>query len=70
MGSEQFGSGGTRRIPASKIKKSKSGGSHKPPKKKCCPMVEAIHSVKQGNYRLARRYAVLSAKLIAARVAA
>lgn len=34
----------------------------------CCPMVAAVHSVKKGKFRLARRYALMSARLIAAKV--
>lgn len=66
VGKDQFGSGGSRKIPKSKIKKSQQGGSHK---KDCCPMVAAVRSVKQGKYRLARRYASMSVRLIAARSA-
>lgn len=47
--------------------KKKAGGD--PPKKKCCPMVAAVVSAKRGNFRLAARYARLSARLIAARIA-
>lgn len=46
-----------------KIQPNKGG---KPPKKGCCPMVEAGRSIKRGNYRLARRYAVMSVRLIMA----
>ena len=35
----------------------------------CCPMVAAIRSVKQGNFKLARRYAAWSVRLVAARFA-
>lgn len=35
----------------------------------CCPMAAAVRSVKDGKYRLARRYAVMSIRLIAARAA-
>jgi hypothetical protein len=35
----------------------------------CCPMVAAVQSVKRGKYRLARRYAAMSLRLIAARLA-
>jgi len=42
------------------------GGSSTPPKK-CCPMVAALVSVKQGKFRLARRYAVMAVRLTAAR---
>jgi hypothetical protein len=34
----------------------------------CCPMVAAVRSVKRGKFRLARRYAAMSAGLIVARV--
>lgn len=33
----------------------------------CCPMVAAVRSVRRGRFRLARRYAVMSVRLIAAR---
>ena len=46
-----------------------SGGSNPPPERKCCPMAEALVSVKRGKFRLARRYAAMSVRLIAARVA-
>lgn len=36
----------------------------------CCPMVAALVSVRRGKLRLARRYALMSVRLIAARVAA
>lgn len=58
------GPGGTRRP----IKT--GGGGNKPPKKKFCdcPMRAAVVSVKKGKFRLARRYAAMSVRLIAARV--
>jgi hypothetical protein len=34
----------------------------------CCPMVAAVRSVKRGKFRLARRYAAMSMRLIVARV--
>lgn len=40
-----------------------------PEKNKCCPMVEAAVSVKRGNMRLARRYALLSLRLLARQLA-
>jgi len=45
----------------------------KPPKPKpdsdnCCPMVAAVRSVRRGRFRLARRYAGMSVRLIAARI--
>jgi hypothetical protein len=46
-------------------------GSHggKPPRKGggCCPMAAAVRSAKRGQFRLARRYAVMSVRLIAAK---
>jgi hypothetical protein len=30
----------------------------------CCPMVAAVKSVKRGKFRLARRYAVMSIRLM------
>lgn len=74
MGGDQFGHGGTRKIPASKIKKAKTGGSHAGSggggkKKDCCPMVAAVRSAKQGKFKLAKRYAAMSVRLIAARIA-
>jgi hypothetical protein len=36
----------------------------------CCPMVSALRSVKRGKFRLARRYAGWSVRLLAARVVA
>lgn len=34
----------------------------------CCPMVKAVTSAKRGNYRLARRYAWMSLRLLAGRI--
>lgn len=34
----------------------------------CCPMVAAVKSVKRGRFRLARRYAAMSLRLLAARI--
>ncbi len=42
-----------------------SGNNRKP--NSCCPMVAAVRSVKCGRFRLARRYAAMSVRLIAAR---
>jgi hypothetical protein len=61
VGGDQFGHGGSRRIPARKIAKAK--------KKGCCSMVAAVRSVKRGQFRLAGRYVRMSVRLIAARVA-
>lgn len=47
--------------------KGSGGGGGK--KGDCCPMVAAVRSVKRGQFRLARRYAGMSVRLIAARVA-
>lgn len=46
-------------------------GKDKPPRKRFCdcPMGAAVRSVKRRRFRLARRYAVMSARLIAARIA-
>lgn len=30
----------------------------------CCPMVAAVQSVKRGKFRLARRYAAMSVRLL------
>lgn len=35
----------------------------------CCPMVAAVRSARQGRFRLARRYARLSVRLLVARIA-
>lgn len=44
------------------------GGSPGDGKGGCCPMVAAVRSVKRGQFRLARRYAVMSVRLVAARI--
>lgn len=48
-------------------------GRKPPPPKadsdKCCPMVAAVRSARRGKFRLARRYAIMSARLVAARIA-
>lgn len=63
--------GRTRKIQTNKPrgKTSHSGGSHKPPKKDCCAMVAGVKAARRGRYKLARRYAILSVRLIAARIA-
>lgn len=38
--------------------------------KSCCYGAAAVKSIKRGNYRLARRYAVLTARTLAQRVTA
>lgn len=48
-------------------KTSHGGGGGK--KRDCCPMVSAARSARRGQLRLARRYAAMSVRLIAARVA-
>lgn len=48
-----------------KIKSKKSKSAHQ---RKCCSMVEAVRSVKRGKFRLAKRYAAMSVRLIVARV--
>lgn len=69
MGKDQFGHGGTRRISAGKIAKAKSGGGGGGKSNKgCCPMVAAVRSVKRGQFKLARRYAGMSVRLIGARM--
>lgn len=35
----------------------------------CCAMAEAGRAVRRGKFRLARRYTILAARLVAARVA-
>lgn len=69
MGKDQFGHGGTRKISSGSIKRSQQGGSHKPPKKGCCSMVEAVRSVKRGQFRLAVRYVRMTPRFIARRFA-
>lgn len=66
------GPGGKRQKIQTNVPRGKTShraGGGKPPEKKCCPMVAAVVSVKQGKFRLARRYAAMSVRLIAARVA-
>lgn len=58
-----YGPGGTRRV----IKTGSSGGG-KPPPRKCCPTGMAVASLRRGKYRLARRYAAMAVRLIAARI--
>lgn len=47
----------------------RGGQSAKPPTKQCCPMNAAVRSARRGKFRLARRYAGLAVRLMAARVA-
>lgn len=66
------GPGGRRRKIQTNVPRGKTshagggGGGHK---KKCCAMVAAFGAARRGKYRLAGRYARLSVRLIAARVA-
>lgn len=62
VGKDQFGDGGTRRIPASKIKASKSGGGGGNKKKGCCSYVEAGKAIRRRKFRLAARYVRLDVK--------
>lgn len=57
---DQFGHGGSRRIPKSKIQKSKTGGSHA--KKGCCSYQEAGRALARGKGRLAIRYVRMDLK--------
>jgi hypothetical protein len=57
------GPGGRR----ARVRKAADLGQHS--KKRCCSMVAAGQAARRGKYRLARRYAVMSVRLIAARVA-
>lgn len=45
-----------------------AGGGGGGKKGGCCPMVAAVRSVKQGRFRLARRYAGLSMRSIGRRI--
>jgi hypothetical protein len=57
--------------PLYKPKRKGGGTTHKPgtPTRgnDCCPMVAALHSVKRGKLRLARRYALMSVRLMLTR---
>lgn len=58
--------------PAYKPTRRGGGTKHKPGTStsgECCPMVAALRSVKRGKFRLARRYAAWSVRLIAGRLA-
>lgn len=59
------GPGGRRKKIQTNVPRGKT--SHQ--KKGCCSMVAAVRAVRRGQYRLARRYAVMSVRLIVARVA-
>lgn len=58
------GRGGVGPGPGYRSGNTGSGTSHTG-KTSCCPMVAAVRSVRQGRYRLARRYAVMSVRLLA-----
>jgi len=69
------GPGGTTRkiktnVPRGKTSHKASGGGGGGKKNDCCPMVAAIRSVKQGKFRLAKRYAIMSVRLLAAKAVA
>jgi hypothetical protein len=72
-GGNSGGVGGKRQRIQSNVPRGKTShrGGGKPPAKKsnCCSMAAAVRAVKRGKFRLARRYAVMSIRLIAARVA-
>jgi hypothetical protein len=61
------------RRPAAPKVSTKTHGKKPPPPKpdsdKCCPMVAAVRSARRGQFRLARRYATLSVRLLAGRIA-
>lgn len=63
----------TRRLPPPPPVSTKiHGGRPAPPPKRtgrseCCPMVAAVHALERGQFRLARRYAGWSLRIIAAR---
>jgi hypothetical protein len=64
--------GRTRKVQTNKARgktSHRSGGGGGGKKNDCCPMVAAVRSVKRGQFRLARRYAVMSIRLLVARVA-
>lgn len=48
---------------------SSGGGTGHSGDTSCCPMVAAVKSVKRGRFRLAKRYAAMSVRLLAARFA-
>lgn len=57
------GRGGIGPGPAYRPTEGGGGTNHK--KKDCCPMVAALTSIRRGKLRLARRYALMSIRLIA-----
>lgn len=73
VGKDQFGHGGSRRIPRAKIQKSQRGGSHAGGgggrnDKSCCFAGQAVKAVWAGKFRLARRFARLDVKVRAGRL--
>jgi len=58
------GKGGVGPGPAYRPSSSGGGTTHNG---NCCPMVAAVQSVKRGKFRLARRYAAMSVRLIVGR---
>jgi hypothetical protein len=60
------GKGGTGPGPAYRPNPNTGGTRHEGG---CCAMAAAVRALRQGKYRLARRYAALSLRLLAARVA-
>jgi hypothetical protein len=61
-----------KRPPAPQPHRSRPAGHPGRPgqgKDACCPMVAALRSARRGKFRLARRYATWSVRLIAARLA-
>jgi hypothetical protein len=51
--------------PAYRPGSSGGGSTHKGGDTSCCPMVAAVRSLKRGKFRLARRYAAMSVRLLA-----
>lgn len=64
-GNANPGGPGGRRV---RVRPAAQAGGRKPPKRGCCSMVEAGKAVGRGKYRLARRYAAMSVRTIAARI--
>lgn len=64
-GNANPGGPGGRRV---RVRPAAQAGGRKPPKQSCCSMVEAGKAVRRGQFRLARRYAAMSVRIIAARI--
>jgi hypothetical protein len=65
------GQRGTKATPAVRGKATGKPSQHgkrpvspRPGADKCCPMVETVHAVRRGKFKLARRYAALSVRLM------